>query len=210
MNDMRSVIIPKSDQLNADDLLAGPKTITITEVKIRPGTEQPVSIFYEGDGGKPYKCCKSMARVLVHCWGPDANNYVGRSMTLYCDPKVLWGGLAVGGIRISHMTDISGAQTMALTITKGSKKPFTVKPLTLEATKRRTFGDWLADIEVRLKAADSLQALDAILIEPAVKKVVESLTNGNKERWETMRTEHKVRLGSEPQNTDEELGEVVE
>lgn len=129
MNDMRAVIVPKSDQLNADDLLAGPITITVTNVTIRPGTEQPVSIFFDGDGGKPYKCCKSMARVLVHCWGPDASAYVGRSMTLYCDPKVKWGGMAVGGIRISHISHIKDTTVMALTETKGSRKPFTVKPL---------------------------------------------------------------------------------
>jgi hypothetical protein len=129
VNDMRSVIEPKADQLNADSLLGGPITITVTSVAIRPGTEQPVSIGYENDNGKPYKPCKSMCRVMVHCWGADANQYVGRGMTLYCDPKVKWGGLAVGGIRISHMTDINDTQVMALTETKGSKKPFTVKPL---------------------------------------------------------------------------------
>ena len=128
-SDMRAVIIPKSDQINADDLLAGPLTITVSKVTIRPGTEQPVSIHFEGDGGKPWKPCKSMARVMVHCWGPDANNYIGRTMTLYCDPSVRWGGMEVGGIRISHMTDINGVQTMALTATKGSKKPFKVMPL---------------------------------------------------------------------------------
>lgn len=129
MNDMRKVIIPKSDQINADNLLGGPMTITITEVTIRPGTEQPVSIHFEGDGGKPFKPCKSMCKVMVTCWGPDANEYIGRSMTLYNDPKVKWGGMAVGGIRISHMTGLDGARTMALTETKGSKKLFTVLPL---------------------------------------------------------------------------------
>lgn len=129
-SDMRSVIIPKSDQLNSDTLLGGPITITITSVSIRPATEQPVSINYEGDGGKPYKPCKSMARVMVSLWGPDANLYVGRSMSLYCDPKVLWGGIAVGGIRISHMSHIERTASMMLTATKGNKKPFTVQPLT--------------------------------------------------------------------------------
>ncbi len=129
MNDMRAVIVPRSDQINADDLLAGPITIIITNVTIRPGTEQPVSIFFEGDNGKPWRPCKSMARVMVALWGPDASAYLGRSLTLFCDPKVMWGGFAVGGIRISHMSHISGTQTMALTATKGSKKPFTVKPL---------------------------------------------------------------------------------
>ena len=86
MNDMSSVIVPRSDQLNADSLLAGCLTIKISAVNIRPGTEQPVAINYEGDGGRPYRPCKSMARVMVTMWGADANEYIGKSMTLYCDP----------------------------------------------------------------------------------------------------------------------------
>jgi len=128
MNDMTAAITPKSDQLNADDLISGPMTITVTEVTIRAG-EQPVSIHYEGDNGKPYKSCKSMNRVLVMCWGPDAKNYIGRSMTLYRDPTVKWAGQEIGGIRISHLSDLDSAVTMALTATKGSRKPYTVKPL---------------------------------------------------------------------------------
>ena len=127
MNDMKQVIVPKSDQLNADDLLTGPITIRITGVTVRGGQEQPVSISFEGDQGKPYKACKSMCRVLVGAWGPDSSKYVGRSLTLYCDPKVKWGGLEVGGIRISHMSHIDSDLTMALTATRGNKKPFTVK-----------------------------------------------------------------------------------
>jgi hypothetical protein len=129
MNDMRVATIPKSDQTNADDLIAGPITITISEVAIRGGQEQPVSIFYEGDNGKPYKPCKSMSRVLVAMWGPDAKAYVGRSLTLYRDPSVKWAGMEVGGIRISHMSHIDREHTMALTATKGSRKPFKVMPL---------------------------------------------------------------------------------
>lgn len=127
--DMRLVIVPKSDQLNSDDLIGGPITVKISGVEIRPGTEQPISVRYDGDNGKPFKPCKSMARVMVHCWGADAKEYIGRSMTLYRDEKVKWGGMAVGGIRISHMTDIDRDVTMALTETKQSRKPFTVRPL---------------------------------------------------------------------------------
>lgn len=129
MTDMRSVITPKSDQMNADDLLAGPVNITIRDVGIRPGTEQPVSIHYDGDNGKPWKPCKSMCRVLVAAWGPDAKAYIGRSATLYCDPKVKWGGMEVGGIRISHLSHIDRDMVMALTATKGKRAPFVVKPL---------------------------------------------------------------------------------
>jgi hypothetical protein len=128
MNDMTSVIVPKSDQINADDLIGGPMTITIKEVTIRSGQDQPVSVFFEGST-KAFRPCKSMCRVMVNAWGKDANRYVGKSMTLYRDPGVKWGGMDVGGIRISHMTDIERDMVMALTEKKGSRKPFIVKPL---------------------------------------------------------------------------------
>lgn len=129
MNDMSKVIVPKSDQINADDLISGPITITIKGVDIRPGTEQPVSIYFEGDNGKPWRPCKSMSRVLVSAWGPDAKAYIGRSVTLYRDPKVKWGGMEVGGIRVSHLSHIERDMVMALTATKGKRAPHTVKPL---------------------------------------------------------------------------------
>jgi hypothetical protein len=129
LNDMNKVIAPKSDQMNSDDLIAGPITIRVSGVDIRPGTEQPVSVRYEGDEGKPWKPCKSMCRIMVSAWGADAKAYVGRSMTLYRDPTVKWGGMEVGGIRISAMSDLDRTMVMALTATKGSRKPYTVRPL---------------------------------------------------------------------------------
>ena len=154
MGDMKQVIIPKSDQLNADDLLSGPMTIKITAVTVKGGQEQPVSISYEGDNGKPYKPCKSMCRVLVSAWGADSALYVGRSMTLYCDPKVKWGGMEVGGIRISHMTNIADTMTMALTVTRANKKPFIVQPLVNNAFDYDAAMDAMADAvsEAQLKA----------------------------------------------------------
>jgi len=137
MNDMSAVIIPKSDQLNADDLIAGPITIKVTGVNIRPGTEQPISISFEGDNGKPWKPCKSMCRVMVTAWGADSKKYAGRWMTLFREPTVKWGGMEVGGIRISHMSDIDSALTMALTMTRANKKPFTVKPILASKTATR-------------------------------------------------------------------------
>ena len=129
MSDLAATIAPKSDQLNADDLIAGPITITITEVKVKPGDEQPASIYFEGDNGKPFKACKSMRRLLVMLWGPKSDAYRGRGLTLYRDPSVRFGNDEVGGIRISHMSHIDGPKTVALTATRGRRKPYTVKPL---------------------------------------------------------------------------------
>jgi len=151
--DMREAIVPKSDQLNADDLIAGPMTVKVTGVAIKGGQEQPVSISFENDNGKPYKACKSMCRVLVHAWGADSGKYIGRSMTLYCDPKVKWAGMEVGGIRISHMSHIPETLTMALTATRGNKKPFTVKPLAVEEMQ-----DW----EPAISAVETAEELAAV------------------------------------------------
>lgn len=48
----------------------------------------------------------------------DGGAYVGRSMTLYCDPEVSYGSVRWGGIRISHMSDIDKATTLSLTVTR--------------------------------------------------------------------------------------------
>jgi hypothetical protein len=130
MSDMSSTIIAKSDQLNADDLISGAITIRIRDTKVASTGEQPVSIFYDGDNNKPWKPCKSMARVLVAAWGASSKAYIGKSLTLFRDPSVKWAGMEVGGIRISHMSDIGGTQTIPITVTRGNKKPYLVKPLT--------------------------------------------------------------------------------
>ncbi len=128
MTDMRPVIQPKSDQYNAEDFIAGPRTFQIESVDIRGGAEQPVSIRLAGED-RVWRPCKSMSRVLVAAWGPDASQYRGRSVTLYRDAKVKWAGLEVGGIRVSHLSHIERDMVMALTATKGKRAPHTVKPL---------------------------------------------------------------------------------
>ena len=133
MSDMTSTIEPKSDQLNADSLPPGvSRTIKITRVEVKPGTDQPCDVHYEGMQGKVFRPGKSMRRVMVHIWGKDSAAYVGQSMTIYTDPDVQFGGMKVGGIRISHMTGIKKPVTIALTATRANRKPFTVKPLMTE------------------------------------------------------------------------------
>ena len=130
MSDLSTTTAGKSDQINADMFIGGQTlTIKVTQVEVKPGTEQPVTIHYEGENGRPFKPCLSMRRLLIHVWGNDGNAYAGRSMVLYNDPKVTFGPVATGGIRISHVSHIDGPMTVALTEKKGSRKPFTVKPL---------------------------------------------------------------------------------
>lgn len=134
--DMSQFTAPKSSQLNADDLVGGPRTITVAKVSGTGNAEQPVAISFEGDEGRPYLPCKGMRRILIAVWGKDASQYAGRSVTLYRDPKVTWGGMEVGGIRISHASHIERDMVIALTETKKSRKPFIVKPLVIEQPKQ--------------------------------------------------------------------------
>ncbi len=130
--DMTKTIKSKTDQVNFDDFLGGQsRTIKITDVTGSDAKDQPVSIHFEGDGGKPYKPCLSMRRVLVVIWGDDGKKYIGNSMTIYGDPNVVFGGIKVGGIRISHMSGLKEERTILLTSSKANKKPFTVKPLSV-------------------------------------------------------------------------------
>lgn len=126
--DMTRTIEPHSDQLNADDLMAGPVTVTITGVT-RGTPEQPVNVELAEYPGRPYRPAKSMRRVLVACWGKDSSVYAGRRLTLYRDPRVRFGREEVGGIRISHLSHIREAMTVMLTVTRGRRAPFTVQPL---------------------------------------------------------------------------------
>jgi len=138
MIDMKPTVKPKSNQLNADDFIAG-QTLTIKINKVSVvSNEQPVSIEYEGCNGKPWKPCVSMRRILIMIWGDDGENYVGKSLTLYSDPTVTWGGKEVGGIRISHMTGLTEKRVMQLTATRGNKKPFSVEPLILNKSPATT------------------------------------------------------------------------
>lgn len=126
--DLTSTIIPKSDQLNSDDLIAGPRTFTITDVR-EGNSEQPVNIFLTESPGKPFRPSKTVLRVLVTAWGKESSVYVGRRLTLYRDPDVKWAGSEVGGIRVSHLSHIDKPMKMALTETRGKKQSVIVQPL---------------------------------------------------------------------------------
>lgn len=133
MVNMRDVIKPKSDQINAEDLLAGPVTVTVEKVEIDLSKEQPVSVFVAGND-RPFKPCKSMNRIMAYFWGEDQREYSGRSMTLYRDEEVTWGGEKVGGVRISHMSHMEGTKPVkvALAANKKQRKPFTITPLIIQ------------------------------------------------------------------------------
>ena len=131
--DLTPTLAAKSNQINADDLIGGPLTIRITNISPTGNNEQPVSIEFEGGNGKAYLPCKSMRRLMVAVWGADGKAYIGRGLTLFRDPEVSYGGIKVGGVRISHMSHMNGPMAISLAEKRGKKTISKVEPLMLAA-----------------------------------------------------------------------------
>lgn len=125
--DLTASIEARSDQINADDLIGGPATFTIREV-VKGKAEQPFDFLLEGTD-KAFRPGVTMRRVVVNAWGAESSAYVGRSLTLYRDPSVRFGNAAVGGIRISHMTDIPKRLEVLLQVKRGKRETYAVDPL---------------------------------------------------------------------------------
>jgi hypothetical protein len=70
--DLTESIAPKSDQLNADDLISGPVTVTIREVA-KGSPELPVDVHLVEFPGRAYRPSKRMRRVMVMAWGAEAS-----------------------------------------------------------------------------------------------------------------------------------------
>jgi len=169
ISNLSDTIIPKSDQLNADQLLGASMTIRVTGVKRGSGDDQPVIVSYEGDNGRPWKPCKSARKVLIFAWGEDGSQWVGRMATLYNKKDVKFGGIEVGGIRISHLSHIKADIALSLNSTRGKKEPLVVK---------------------RLDASDPVQA-SRVKMDAAARGGMESL----KQAWASLPADHKRAIG---------------
>ena len=126
--DMTASIEARSDQINADDLIPGPRTYTIEKVT-KGAADQPFDFHLTESPGRVYRPNKSMRRVIVDAWSPDTSTYAGHRLTLYRDPDVKWAGEAVGGIKISHLSHIDKPRSLSLTVTRSHRKPHIVQPL---------------------------------------------------------------------------------
>lgn len=153
VEDLRPTIVPKSDQLNAEQLLGTSMVITVTSVDVSTSPEQPVTVHYEGENGRPFKPCKTMRKLLVFAWGENGHHWAGRSMQLFCDPSVKFGGDEVGGIRISHLSHIDKALKVSLTATRGKKTLYTVAKL--------ESGPTLAQVLAAISGAKNKAGMDA-------------------------------------------------
>jgi len=162
--DLTQSIEPRSDQVNADDLIGGPQTYTIREVR-QGAAEQPFD-FMLVETDRAYRPSKTMRRLIVAAWGSEASAYTGRRLTLYREPSIRFGKDIVGGIRISHMSHIAKRVEEKFQTTRGKRETFVVDPL--------------PDIEPSATATAVLESLDIEGLkalwrtsDPATRKAIE-------------------------------------
>lgn len=126
--DIGETLAPKSEQLDAIDLLSGSRVFTITDVT-KGNAEQPVQIHF-AEFPRPWRPGVTMRRLLFKLWGGKGGEYVGRQVELFNDETVTFGPDRTGGIRIRAMSHIGPkVRTETLPISRGKYGKFTVQPL---------------------------------------------------------------------------------
>lgn len=156
--DISDTLAPKSDQLDAVDLLGQPPRIfTITKVT-RGNSEQPVNVHL-AEFPRVWRPGKTMRRVMAHLWGTDSSQWPGRRVELFCDTEVVFGGEKVGGTRISRMSHIDGPKTVPVIIKKGRSGGYKVDPLPDEPTPTPTPPEPTAEEVAACTSVDDLRAM---------------------------------------------------
>ena len=151
--DISNTIEPDSTQINADDLISAPITVTIREVS-KGNTEQPVNIHLVEYPDRAYRPSKSMRRVIVAAWGSDASQYAGRQLKLFRNPDIKFGRDTVGGIEIEAMSHLNKPLEVPLTVSRGKRRKFVVQPL-----QQQPETDWQALIQQASNDQDKLRQL---------------------------------------------------
>ena len=136
MTDISHTLVAKSDQLNAADIIGTEKLLTITKVDVKQGGDQPVTIHYEGENGRPWRPCLTARRILARLWGTDSSKWIGHTVAVHNDASVVYAGEEVGGIRPCAATGIESLQIIKLKEKRSPKpKTFEIKPLRLAKTQ---------------------------------------------------------------------------
>lgn len=149
---MRITAEPRSDQINYEDFLAGPRVYTIGGVRV--GTAEQKYDIQLQEEQRVWRPPLTVLRTLIACWGDDATVWQGRQVELYGDPSIRFGKDAVGGIRIKALSHLDEPKTVTVTVARGKRQKITVQPLQVAPPT-----DWQALLQDALGDRDKLLAL---------------------------------------------------
>ena len=186
--DISETLAPTSDQLDAIELVAGPRTFTVEAVSAG-SDEQPVQIRL-AEFPRVWRPGKSMRRVLAAGWGVDASTWIGHRVTLVYDGGVMFGKDRVGGTRISAMSHLKDGKrlTVPLLISRGKSAMFTVEPLpnvapTTLARMPEETSDRIEALMVRLELDESKEKVATLWA-----------TSNRTDDWTTLTPDESARL----------------
>ena len=149
---MRITAEPRSDQINYEDFLAGPRVFTIGGVRV--GTAEQKYDIQLQEEQRVWRPPLTVLRTLIACWGDDAAVWQGRQVELYGDPSIRFGKDAVGGIRIKALSHLDEPKTVTVTVARGKRQKITIQPLQVTPPV-----DWQALLQDAQGDRDKLLAL---------------------------------------------------
>ena len=109
--------------LKKEDLAAGPQRFSIQGIskvtfKGRNGGADEDALQLELDDDRQFSLNKTNTMALIKMYGRSTANWIGKTITLYVDPNVMFSGRLVGGVRVriqdvtlqeQHAADIAEA-----------------------------------------------------------------------------------------------------
>lgn len=200
----------ESDRIVGDDLIAGPRTFTVSKVSGVIDEKKKKRLVLQLDGAnKPFIPCKGMARLLGHFWGADAAKWVGRVLTLYRDPDVRFGADTTGGVRVCAVSDIDRTEKVPIRTSQKSVKTYEVKPV--EAPKpqpgKQTAEQWASEHIAAVQNAPDTDALGQLITKGG--KAMGKLKADKPELWAEVNTAYTARAGQLEQEgkPDADMGE---
>lgn len=151
--DLGGMNAPNTDQLNADDLIAGPRIFTIVKITKGKGSgsgkgDQPINIHL-AEHPHPWRPCKTVRRLLMDAWGSRPGDWPdGAQVELYRDTEVRFGGDTVGGIRVRAMSHLKSAKIEHLsTATRGQRVKWEIRRLDRTGQTVATTNDVQANLD---------------------------------------------------------------
>jgi len=101
-------------------------------------------------------------------------------LTLFRDPTIRWAGQEVGGVSISHMTDMSDDTRFLLTSSRGQKKAMKIEHLKVKSKeeqaeeRKNKASAWVSQSKLEISGLDSGKAINKWMADKS--QVIESLS----------------------------------
>lgn len=132
VTDAREFMVIKSDQMNYEDFISGPQAFIITKLGRKMDKGEPrLMVYLSGREKTPWIPSKGMVKCLsnISGWGPNLKDWIGRSITLFGEPTVMFGGKELGGIRVSHISHIEEQYVTKISERRGVRTDYLIKPM---------------------------------------------------------------------------------